>query len=216
MRSASARKSSPQTVTAVWRQKSAATEGFCIALMGLMDAEQIRDYVCDGCEDEVTCSNWVFLFSFAFLKEICTGLQSVSSVLSECRAASGLYVLSASIVVGTWAVLHFSAVTQSFGSLQFIHWEEKRLSLHGCVYFALELTQESLQPPSACASALIHVSSQVSDASNLYSRWLHNYILEKIRLHLTVFWTCKCMLLFLSVSHIFLVKFWCLINIDII
>lgn len=29
--------------------------------------------------------------------------------------------------------LHFSAVTQSFSSLQFIPWEEKCLSLHGCV-----------------------------------------------------------------------------------
>lgn len=71
MRSASARKSSPQTVTAVWRPKSAGTEGFCIdtsALKDLADAGQIRDYVCDGCEDEVTRSNWVFLFSFVFLR----------------------------------------------------------------------------------------------------------------------------------------------------
>lgn len=161
-------------------------------------------------------SSSVFV-SICLFKGICAGLQSVSSVWSERRAASGLYVLSASIVVGTWALLHFSAATQSFGSLQFLPWEEKRLSLHGCVYFALEPTQESLQPPSACVSALIHISSQVSDAFNLYSHWLHNYILDQSGCTWQYFGHANiCVLLFLSVSHIFREIFWCLINIDAI
>lgn len=124
----------------------------------------------------------LLLFSFVFFKK---------GDLAQGRPRDCMGRL-ASIVVGTRAALHFSAVTQSFGSPQFIPWEEKRLSLHWLCLFCCGADRTE---PSAAVlrapSALIHVSSQVSDASNLYSRWLHNYILEQIRLRLTGFWTCR-------------------------
>lgn len=184
MWSASARKSSPPTVAAVRRQEICKSRSGCgstpvrsWAPTSVQSRSGIK--VGDGCEDELTCGNWVLLFSYClFLKggsaQAC-GVKGRPPGLYRPSCEYCRRNLSRAPFFSRHSVIRQPAIYSLGGETLISAW----LCLFCC-------GADRREP-----SVLIHVSSQVSDASNLYSRWLHNYILEKIRPRLTGFWTCK-------------------------